>query len=69
MLLPQAREFSKGLIYVAPAMEAVRHHTKVVDGLATDSVFAGVPTPELDAAWHDLLASMRRARECLGPFS
>lgn len=36
----------------------IEYETKAVDGLATDSVFAGEPTPQLDAAWHNLLARM-----------
>ena len=39
-------------------MEVIEYETKAVDGLATESVFAGEPTPQLDAAWHNLLARM-----------
>jgi len=41
----------------APAAGAIEYMTKAVDGLATDSIYAGDPTPELDGAWHKLLAS------------
>lgn len=41
----------------APAAGAVEYVTKAVDGLATDSIYAGDPNPELDDAWHKLLAS------------
>lgn len=41
----------------APAAGAIEYMTKAVDGLATDSIYAGDPNPELDDAWHKLLAS------------
>lgn len=45
----------------APAAGAIEYMTKAVDGLAPDSIYAGDPTPELDDAWHKLLASTRPA--------
>ncbi|KAL8736634.1 MAG: hypothetical protein Q9181_002299 [Wetmoreana brouardii] len=47
----------KGLLIYSPAQPAVQYEARPVDGLATDSIFAGAPTPQIDQAWHNLLAS------------
>ncbi|KAJ8065328.1 hypothetical protein OCU04_006018 [Sclerotinia nivalis] len=39
----------------SPAAAAIEYTTKKVDGLHTDSIFAGRPNPESDAAWSELL--------------
>lgn len=52
--------------FKAPAESAIAYMTKPVDGLATDSIFGGDPTPELDHAWHVLMASTNRARLSFG---
>lgn len=41
----------------APANGAIHRTTKLVDGFQKDSIYAGYPNDESDAAWHDLLAS------------
>lgn len=49
---------SKSDTYYSPAESAIAYMTKTVDGLATDSIFAGDPSPELDHAWHNLLTNI-----------
>ncbi|PQE23638.1 tat pathway signal sequence protein [Rutstroemia sp. NJR-2017a BVV2] len=39
----------------SPAQGAIEYTTKKVDGLHTDSIFAGHPNPDSDAAWSELL--------------
>lgn len=59
---PAFRTYSssgKVLIFTAPAKNVIEYQTKLLDGFLSDSVFVGDPTPQVDAAWHGLLASMR----------